>query len=160
GHGYQHAEAVELPGEFSRRGGILDVYPPDADAPYRVEFFGDEVESIRQFSPQTQRSLGDLAAAEVMGIESTASVGRAPPDSDNHQGVNPPRSPSLTGHFCDYLPTDTWTVLVEAEELHEQGKHYLDRVPDTTGLFSVDGVFRQLLRFPSVKVSALPSPSV
>src|SRR5207237_1010037 len=41
-HGFQHMEAVELPGEFSRRGGILDVFSPDAEAPYRLEFFGDE----------------------------------------------------------------------------------------------------------------------
>src|SRR5262245_13825530 len=52
-HGYERMEAVELPGEFSRRGGILDVYSPDAEAPYRVELFGDEVESIRQFAPET-----------------------------------------------------------------------------------------------------------
>jgi transcription-repair coupling factor (superfamily II helicase) len=157
GHGYRHTEAVELPGEFSRRGGILDVYSPDADAPYRVEFFGDEVESIRQFSPQTQRSLGNLPAMELMGV-SESPFSHEPPAS---------AAPALsrkrlddTGHFCDYLPADAWTTLVETEELHEQGKHYLERVPDTAGLFSVDGVFRQLLRFPSVKVSALPSPSV
>ena len=63
-HGYQNTEAVELPGEFSRRGGILDVYSPDAEAPHRLELFGDDIDSIRQFSPQTQRSLGDLERAE------------------------------------------------------------------------------------------------
>src|SRR5581483_4250468 len=40
--GYRPAEAVEVPGEFSRRGGILDVFSPDAEHPHRVEFFGDE----------------------------------------------------------------------------------------------------------------------
>jgi transcription-repair coupling factor (superfamily II helicase) len=66
----------------------------------------------------------------------------------------------LGGHFCDYLPADAWVVLVESDDLREQGKHYLERVPDATGLFSVAGAFQQLLRFPSVKVSALPSPTV
>src|SRR5262249_57630193 len=61
--GFQRMEAVELPGEFSRRGGILDVYSPDAEAPYRVELFGDEIESIRQFSPQSQRSPPQLTHA-------------------------------------------------------------------------------------------------
>ena len=56
-----------LPGEFSRRGGILDVYSPDAEAPYRLEFFGDEIESIRQFAPETQRSLGAVASRSLMG---------------------------------------------------------------------------------------------
>ncbi len=161
-HGYRHTEAVELPGEFSRRGGILDVCSPDADAPYRIEFFGDEIESIRQFSPQTQRSLGNLAAAELMGLNrsecgvQSAEFKTAGTPHSAHQSPNS----CETGHFCDYLPTDAWTVLVELEELHEQGKHYLERVPDVVGLFSVEGVFRQLMRFPSVKVSALPSPSV
>jgi transcription-repair coupling factor (superfamily II helicase) len=58
------------------------------------------------------------------------------------------------------LPADAWIVLVEAEDLQEQGRHYLERVTETAGLFSTAGVFQQLVRFPSVKVSALPSPSV
>jgi transcription-repair coupling factor (superfamily II helicase) len=145
-HGFQRMEAVELPGEFSRRGGILDVFSPDADAPYRIELFGDEIESIRQFSPQTQRSLGDIPAAEL-----TASA----PKPENGDPLPSPR-----GHLCDYLPADAWTILVEPEELHEQGKHYLDRTADVRGLFSVEGALGQLLRFPSVHVSALPSPSV
>jgi len=141
--GYRHTEAVELPGELSRRGGILDVFSPDAEAPFRLELFGDDIESIRQFSPQTQRSLGQLEEAEITGIGAcSASKG------------------DENGHLCDYLPEDAWTVLVEVEELREQGKQYLERVSEETGLFSVEGVFQQLLRFPSVTVSALPSPSV
>jgi transcription-repair coupling factor (superfamily II helicase) len=149
-HGYRPAEAVEIPGEFARRGGILDVFSADAEAPYRLEFFGDEIESLRQFSPATQRSLGDLQVAEVTGT-------LASPVSPN-EAEQPP--PALTGHLCDYLPADAWTVLVEVEELHEQGQQFLQRLSDTQGLFSVQGVFQQLLRFPSVKVSALPSPTV
>ena len=62
-HGFRRSDAVEIPGEFSRRGGILDIFSPDAEAPYRFEFFGDEIDSIRQFSPLTQRSLGTQASA-------------------------------------------------------------------------------------------------
>jgi transcription-repair coupling factor (superfamily II helicase) len=150
GHGFRRTDAVELPGEFSRRGGILDVYSPDAEAPYRLEFFGDEIESIRQFSPHTQRSLGGVAVAEL----TAADIERRPDTEGNGSAV------ALTGHFCDYLPGDAWTTLVETDDLDEQGKHYLERVADPRGLFSVQGVFQQLLRFPSVRVSALPSPSV
>src|SRR5262249_16288348 len=57
-------------------------------------------------------------------------------------------------------PPDVWIALIEPEELHEQGKHYLERVADARGLFSLPGVFRLLVRFPSVRVSALPAPSV
>ncbi len=149
-HGYRPTEAVEIPGAFGRRGGILDVFSPDAEAPFRIEFFGDEIESLRQFSPATQRSLGQLEVAELTGTLGPTTS----PDGDGQPPV------ALTGHLCDYLPADAWTVLVEAEELHEQGRHFLQRLSDAQGLFSVAGAFQQLLRFPSVKVSALPSPTV
>jgi transcription-repair coupling factor (superfamily II helicase) len=63
--GYAPAPLVEEPGSFSRRGGILDVFPPTAPRPIRVEFFGDEIESIREFDPLTQRSRDHLAEAGV-----------------------------------------------------------------------------------------------
>ena len=142
-HGFRRADAVELPGEFSRRGGILDVFSPDADNPFRLEFFGDEVESIRSFDAQTQRSLGREQSVEVTGLVAA--------EED---------APALTGHLCDYLPAGSWTALVELEELRDQGRHYLERVPDVRGLFSVEAAFQQLVRFPSVRLSAMPVPSV
>lgn len=54
--GYTPASIVIEPGTFSRRGGILDIFPIAAPAPVRIEFFGDEVESLRSFNPATQRS--------------------------------------------------------------------------------------------------------
>src|SRR5205823_2347345 len=92
-HGYRRTEVVELPGEFSRRGGILDVFPPDVDDPFRVELFGEEIESIRQFNAGTQRSLGTRPAAEIMALFGKAA-----------------ESASLRGHLCDYLPEGSWTV--------------------------------------------------
>jgi transcription-repair coupling factor (superfamily II helicase) len=55
-NGYERVGLVELPGSFSQRGGIVDVFPPLAESPVRLEFFGDEIESIRSFDPATQRS--------------------------------------------------------------------------------------------------------
>ncbi len=46
--GYSAMDIVEMPGQFTRRGGILDVYSPEVDRPVRMEFFGDEIESIRK----------------------------------------------------------------------------------------------------------------
>ncbi|MDQ3699946.1 MAG: transcription-repair coupling factor, partial [Chloroflexota bacterium] len=57
--GYERVGLVETPGSFSQRGGIVDIFPPLAESPVRLEFFGDEVESIRTFDPATQRSIGD-----------------------------------------------------------------------------------------------------
>jgi len=139
-HGFERTDAVERPGEYSRRGGILDVFSADAETPFRLEFFGDEIESIRLFTPQTQRSQSEAREIEIFGMGQPA-ADAAP----------------LAGHLCAYLPQGSWTVLVEPEELQEQGKHYLDRIADPRGLFSVAGVLKQLLRFPSVHVSALVS---
>ena len=58
--GYTQMDLVEMPGQFTRRGGILDVYSPEADRPIRIEFFGDEIETIRKFDPETQRSQSGL----------------------------------------------------------------------------------------------------
>ncbi len=59
--GYDHSTTVTRPGEFSRRGGILDVFPGTSEDPVRIEFFGDEVETIRPFDISTQRSTGKNA---------------------------------------------------------------------------------------------------
>src|SRR3954468_24453596 len=75
--------AVELPGEFSLRGGILDIFAPDADDPVRIELFGDEVESIRRFDVATQRSLETLESTTITLLE--------PTESDR-------------AHFTSYLP--------------------------------------------------------
>ncbi|MCR6545342.1 transcription-repair coupling factor [Dehalobacterium formicoaceticum] len=57
GMGYTKEDLVEVPGTFSVRGGIIDVFPMTENLPYRVEFFDDEIESLRHFHPDTQRSL-------------------------------------------------------------------------------------------------------
>ncbi len=58
GIGYEPTSVVQAPGQLSRRGGLLDIYPPQATQPYRLEFFGDEIDTIRTFEPETQRSVG------------------------------------------------------------------------------------------------------
>ncbi|MBM3127980.1 MAG: transcription-repair coupling factor [Chloroflexi bacterium] len=60
--GYEYQAVVESPGAFSRRGGILDVWIPASPQPVRIEFVGDEINSIRAFDPATQRSAQELKA--------------------------------------------------------------------------------------------------
>lgn len=60
--GYEAASVVVEPGTFSRRGGIVDVFPVALDYPVRIEFFGDEIESLRYFDPHSQRSTDGLKA--------------------------------------------------------------------------------------------------
>src|SRR4051794_12058749 len=108
-------EVVEVAGEFSLRGGILDVFPPDAAEPVRIEFFGDEIESIRPFDPETQRSLDRWDSVTI-----TASLSL---DGD---------AASL-GHVSDSFPEGTWIALVEPNDLREEGRNYFSRLDDPRG---------------------------
>nr|WP_319637318.1 transcription-repair coupling factor [Pacificispira spongiicola] len=58
-NGYRRATTVREPGEYAIRGGIMDVFPPGEDDPLRLDFFGDELETIRRFDAMSQRTLGD-----------------------------------------------------------------------------------------------------
>jgi transcription-repair coupling factor (superfamily II helicase) len=64
--GYHRADVVGAAGEYAVRGGILDIFAASADAPARVEFFGDAIESIRRFDLETQRSVEDLAQLDIV----------------------------------------------------------------------------------------------
>lgn len=64
--GYIEDEPVTEPGEFSLRGGILDVFPPHRENPVRLEFFGDRLESMRVFDTESQRSVGAVRHAEII----------------------------------------------------------------------------------------------
>lgn len=93
--GFHSTTAVELPGEYSARGHVVDVFAVDWDKPVRFEFFGDEIESIRSFDVASQRSVDELETIEI----SRLLVG----------GV-------ATGSFVDRLPNDAWTLFLNAEE--------------------------------------------
>ena len=67
--GYHSTTAVDLPGEFAVRGYILDLYAPDWDQPVRIEFFNDEIESIRRFDLTTQRSLEKIEEIDLTRLQ-------------------------------------------------------------------------------------------
>ncbi|MDD3350262.1 MAG: transcription-repair coupling factor [Eubacteriales bacterium] len=67
--GYERVSLVETKGQFSIRGGILDIYPPDLEYPCRIEFFDTEVDSIRYFDPSTQRSLHKAEEIRILPAE-------------------------------------------------------------------------------------------
>ena len=131
--------AVELPGEFSLRGGILDIFAPDAEDPVRIELFGDEVESIRRFDVATQRSLATLEAATVTMLEPMASD---------------------RAHFTSYLPPETWFMLIEPNELMEEGKFYLERMDRPQSFHAVRTTLDEIYKFPSVTASGVPAGSM
>ena len=72
--GYRNEEMIGAQGEFSRRGGIVDIFPPGAAAPFRIELEGDDVASIRTFDADTQRSLERVSSIEILPVVE-ASIG-------------------------------------------------------------------------------------
>jgi transcription-repair coupling factor (superfamily II helicase) len=64
--GYSASTVVEEPGYFSRRGGIVDIFPPNQPLPIRMELFGDEIDSLRTFDPLTQRSEERIATFDII----------------------------------------------------------------------------------------------
>ncbi len=81
------AEALcEHPGQIATRGGLIDVYPVDARQPYRIDFFGDEIESIRSFDPTTQRTLESVEGLTISAAGDAEST------------------PVVEGGFIGYLP--------------------------------------------------------
>jgi len=141
--GMSRAEVVEVPGEFSVRGGILDVFPTDSTDPVRIEFFGDQVESIRPFDVESQRSLDRWTSVAL-----TAALGLDGAD------------PASLGHPVDFFAEGTWVALVEPADLREEGRHYLGRLDDMRGLFTVERSFERLIRFPTIAVSTLAADSL
>ena len=99
---YDNEFQVTLPGEFARRGGILDIFSPMYKEACRVEFFGDEIESIRTFDPTTQKSL-----EEIHSFKAVPSAG----------------AELETGSFMDYCEGYT-TLLVGSQDIYQHVKQY------------------------------------
>ena len=93
--GYERREPVEMTGEYSVRGGIFDVFPAEAPRPIRLEFFGDEIESIRQFDVESQRSVlkvkyrDPAAAGGISKVTSFAAPASRSRRSTGYRSVKP-----------------------------------------------------------------------
>ena len=98
---YDSEAVCEAPGHYAIRGGIIDLYPVTANQPYRLDFFGDDIEEIREFDPVTQRS-GASVASITVSASPRVKLGE-----------------SKTG-LADYLSPGTHLVLVEPASLEEE----------------------------------------
>ncbi|MEY2725499.1 MAG: transcription-repair coupling factor [Planctomycetota bacterium] len=146
---FERVTAVELPGEFSIHGGILDVFPATETDPVRLEFFGDEIESIRAFNAETQRRLSDLRSLSLT-VPPVRSSGpeKAAPSFANVFG-------EATENFTDVLPAQTIIVLSDLQQSISEGRLYLQRLATPAGLYSVDALLARITGFPSVTVDAI-----
>ncbi|MFH1227175.1 MAG: DEAD/DEAH box helicase [Planctomycetota bacterium] len=104
-NGFDRASEIELPGEFSVRGGIMDIYPYDLPLPLRIEWLGNYIESIRQFDPGTQETFQHLNETEFILIKTGALL---PAAFD-------PDGPTL----FDYLPKNILAALKEPSYVEE-----------------------------------------
>jgi len=84
--GYERVPQVEERGEMAVRGGLVDVYPSTADGPVRIDWFGDEVESIRAFSPFTQKTIRPLDAVQLWAAAEDPEAPLADPLDDPGPG--------------------------------------------------------------------------
>ncbi|MFZ5774728.1 MAG: transcription-repair coupling factor [Thermodesulfobacteriota bacterium] len=102
--GYEAASLVQSAGEYSVRGGILDVFPPGFALPVRLDFFGDTVESIRTFDPISQRSVGELAEVVLL----PASDILFPPDQAGLKRLLERFRAMAEEYGWDHDQADTW----------------------------------------------------
>lgn len=108
--GYERNDLVEMPGQFGTRGGIVDVYPFTEETPVRIEFFGDEINSIRTFDPESQRSIEELEKIEIFPGEEPILPEKELPEKEEMA--------SFLSYFCE----DTIFFLDEPNRLLERAR--------------------------------------
>ena len=113
GLGYEYSNIVVQVGQFSRRGGILDIWSPSALLPVRVEFFGNQVDTLRSFNPATQRTVEPLQSCVIFPAREYLPVDAAEqglePDELNDNVVS--KVYPLPASPLDYLPEETLIFL-------------------------------------------------
>jgi len=108
---YDSEALCEHPGQIATRGGLIDVYPYDANQPYRLDFFGDEIESIRSFDPSSQRTLEKVGNITISAAESAKETNAA------------------DGQLIDYLTDQpiTW-ILEEPSQLVREHPYRFEKL--------------------------------
>jgi transcription-repair coupling factor (superfamily II helicase) len=126
GAGYARLEAVEEPGDFALRGGILDIFP-SAGPPVRLDFFGDTLDRL------TEIDVESMASDRVIDHVDLFAVG---------QGSLRPGPDGIS--FLELLPKECVVLLAETAEVIEQGRGYFERVSDGQGIFGPPAVIKLL----------------
>ena len=135
--GYERADLVVARGQFAVRGGVLDAHSPDASTPVRLEWFGDEIESIRLFDPETQRSTEEIAETVF----------------------RPAAMVNGSATLLDYLPPSSLLVLDEPLDLERQAKMDGERAAEVEPeAFIGWNELQRRLQTASVRLSSLHPP--
>jgi transcription-repair coupling factor (superfamily II helicase) len=114
-NGYDRVAQVTTRGQFAVRGGIIDLYSWQAPLPFRFEFFGDQIESLREFDIDTQTSVRDLGSVDILlGVQGAAVS--SPP---GRSGDRPSLIEDQSGHVRDYLGAGHLKINIEPEEISD-----------------------------------------
>ncbi len=152
--GYTRVEAVEQPGDFAPRGGIVDIYPTASitgdshdggvaeTGPVRVDYFGDEIESIRRIDTDTMGSGLKIDHLQIVG----ASPAQLQTDDQ-------------TTNILSLLAPNTVPILHEVMELSEQARGYFQRLTNPRGIYPPQSVFKTLQQFRHVEVNQYSAAS-
>ncbi|MGD1807864.1 transcription-repair coupling factor [Dapis sp. BLCC M126] len=118
--GYERVPLVETEGQWSRRGDIIDVFPVASELPVRLEWFGDELEQIREFDPSTQRSLDKITQIVLT------------PRDFSHWGLGNLESmtDSTFVSLLDYLPENTLIAIDEPDQCAAHGDRWFELVEE------------------------------
>jgi transcription-repair coupling factor (superfamily II helicase) len=141
--GYKRVEAVEEPGDFAVRGGILDIFPPTgmaspttakgfssasaAATPVRLDFFGDQVDKIAEVDLDTMASDRAISRVELIAVDALRAQGE-----------------SGRVNFLELLPTSAIALLAETMEVVEQGRGYFERVTEGGSILGPPAVLKVL----------------
>ncbi|GMV94957.1 MAG: transcription-repair-coupling factor [Candidatus Hydrogenedentota bacterium] len=124
--GYERELMVEQRGQMSLRGGIFDVFPISSELPYRLEFFGDEIESIRRFEPETQRSVNSVDAFTLL------------PRSEKSQLAASAQESGPRASLLDYLPKDALIAIDEPVNVRDEARKLGSQLADSPYFMSAD----------------------
>lgn len=148
GQGFSRCDQVELPGDCARRGGIIDVFPMGAGGPVRIEFFGDQIDSVRAFDAGTQRSSITLDSVRIPARLLGVGAGKRRNANDDTTG------------FLSLLPRETLIAICEPNETQEIGRTYWQRLGERAGMIPIDGLFRHANDFSQVWLQRFADPAL
>ncbi len=117
---FEHVEQVDQQGEFARRGGIVDIFPPGVAQALRIEFFGDRIESIRRFDLDTLRSTGEIASYDLLAWGKQPALTAPAPGGQT--------GPAPAAQLTSYLPADTIVCIPEPREVADLAREVYDRI--------------------------------
>ncbi len=166
--GYEPEAQVTQKGEIALRGGILDLWPLTGPWPVRLEFFGDELESLRHFDPLTQISREEIIHVAIppggeLGIlkhiQSEGQALRVPGLENGTRVTHPPETAAPLATLLDYLPPGTIFLLCEPEQLALRADEYAQQIPTDDPFFISWEEFQQRLAAKKMTVVELTETS-